>query len=65
MTTGSGKATPVPVRVTTSGPLVASELIVSVAGREPSALGVKVTVNVQLPPSAASGVTVVQVPVTT
>ena len=43
VTTGSGRATPVPVSEMTSGPLVASELIVSVAGRAPRALGVKVT----------------------
>src|SRR5678816_242474 len=66
VTTGSGRATPVPARVMTSGPLVASELIVRVAGtRSPRALGVSVTVKVQKPPDAANGVPRRQLPGTT
>ena len=64
MTTGSGRATPLPVRAMTSGPLVASELMVSVAGRAPRALGVSVTVNVQVPPGVDTGVPRMQLPVT-
>ena len=55
VTTGSGRMTPAPVSEMTSEPLVASELIVSVAGREPVVLGVKVMLKVQLRP-AGTGV---------
>jgi hypothetical protein len=51
VTTGSGRTTPAPVSVMTSGPLVASEAIVSVAGRAPTTLGVKVMFRVQLLPA--------------
>src|SRR6187402_39654 len=51
VTTGSGRATPVPESEITSGPFVAVELTVSVADLAPRAMGVKVTLRVQFEPA--------------
>jgi hypothetical protein len=51
VTTGSGRMTPAPLSEMSSGPLVASELILSVASRWATTLGVKMMLRVQLPPT--------------
>ena len=50
VTTGSGRATPVPESEITSGPFVAVELTVSVADLAPERPGVKVTLRAQVQP---------------
>ena len=59
VTTGDGSATPLPVRLITKGPLVASDDTVSVATREGGATapGVNTTVIVHEPPTTAGGIT--------
>jgi hypothetical protein len=49
----TGKAVPLPVRVTVCGLLLALSVMVSVPGREPVAVGVKVTLTVQVAPAAS------------
>jgi len=46
------EAAPVPVRLTVCGLLLALSVMVTVPVRDPAAVGVKVTVNVQLAPAA-------------
>jgi hypothetical protein len=58
---GAGAGEPLPVRLSTALPLLASETSVSVPLRVPTAAGVKVKVTVQVPP-IASTVVGVQVP---
>jgi len=55
VTNGSGNELPTPLRSITSGPLVAFELMVSVAVRGPNAAGVKVTVSVHVPAGSTGG----------
>ena len=61
LTCGAGIGTPVPLSVMTAAPLLASEAIVRVAPRRPSAVGAKVRVSVQ-PAAIGSGVATAQVP---
>jgi hypothetical protein len=49
VTVGSGSVTPVPESAITSGPLIASDVTVTVSLRAPSAVGVKVMSSVQVP----------------
>lgn len=52
-TTATG-ATPLPVRVTVCGLPLALSVMVSVPGREPVAVGVKVILKVQFAPAASA-----------
>lgn len=61
VTAGAGTGAPVPDRLRTALPLLASEASVSVALRAPAAAGVKLKVTVQLAPTASTPVGV-QVP---
>ena len=56
LTTGTGAVEPVPERITVFGELGALDRIVSVPGRGPVTVGVKVTSTVQLLPGAGDGV---------
>jgi len=49
----TGKAVPLPVRLTVCGLLLALSVMVRVPGREPVAVGVKVTLIVQVAPAAS------------